>query len=188
MMPLQRYNKGVLGGGASFYGNFLTDGTANTAPAQNLLLASAFIVQEPATSITTIQAEVQAGGAGSSFRIGIYQNVNFDFLYPGALIIGTDGGALTSTAAGVKTNTLTGVKLDAGLYWAAYVCTSATPPTMICVGLAANAAYLGVSSANVINTGLTVAFTFAALPAAYPAAATYTTTATQPRISMTFAS
>ena len=50
MMPFQRYNKGTLGGGAAFYGNFVTDGVVNTAIAQNLLVASLFEIEEPVNS------------------------------------------------------------------------------------------------------------------------------------------
>lgn len=157
-----------------------SNGTAGgtVAYAKNQLVAVPFVVNAP-FRIEKIQFRVTTGGAaGSKARVGIYDSVDDrgGFVGPGRLLV--DGGEYDSTATGVKTTTLTTpIDPEPGrVYWCVYVC-GTNAPTVRSVPVGA-AAYLsgsdGTMPTNATICALRCAFTYAALPGAFPAALNWT--------------
>jgi hypothetical protein len=146
-----------------------------------------YVMPFPLTRVTTftkIQINVTTGGAGSSARIGIYYDNGNQ--YPGALVTGSDVGALTTTITGVQTNTfVSAITLQPGLYWLAFVC-NATAPVIIGFTLGNTPAILGIDSGLGTAPGLgwSVAFTFAALPTPFTAAGAVITAVPLPLVAL----
>jgi hypothetical protein len=170
----------IKGSTAQWYGSAMSALAPGTQiSVVTTLRASPWIVSHTIT-IDKIQAEIStaANPTSTTCRIGIYRdNGN---AYPQALVSGSDVGTFTTTA-GVKTNTFASpITLNEGLYWLAYSCGSAatTQPTWRALAAGAVPPVLGAVSTMGVNgpgTAYTVAFTFAALPAQYPAGATILT-------------
>lgn len=153
-----------------FYGvpNGDTPGTLLTVT--GTLYAYPFYIAAP-TLVKTINLNVTTGQTGGSARVGIYADNGAG--YPGALVTGSDGGALaaTSTAAAANTVNLT---LGAGWYWLASIYTAtSTFPTVSAVTAvypSSTNAQLGsdtfahlIAATAQAATGITVAATFGAL-------------------------
>jgi hypothetical protein len=93
-------------------------------------------------------------------------------VYPSSLLL--DSGEFDTGTTGVKTATIN-LTLNPGLYWAVIVGNAA--PTLRALATGGAAAILGLDSGLGTASGLgyTVAFTYAALPATFPAGATVLT-------------
>ena len=128
--------------------------------------------------IKTVSADVTTGQTGGALHIGLYTDVAGA---PGVLVAGSDAGALAGTSgAGVVTNTYTtALNLAPGWYWLAMTATaSSTMPTVAAIAAsyttALNAQTGADTAAHFFATsseaqlGVTAAFTYAALPTAFP--------------------
>ena len=143
-----------------------------------------------AISIATLNLSVTTGQTGGVAHLGIYADNNG---YPGALIY--DSGAVTGlTGTAVSTTTPTvPPTLTPGWYWIATIFSaSSTFPSVEAVktlytGTISNelgydtAAHALVASGEAV-TGISVAGTYGALPATFPASATLTLNADTPAV------
>lgn len=175
----------MKGSTTAWYGNTMSALAPTTQiSVVTTLRASPWILSHTIT-IDKIQAEIStaANPTSTTCRIGIYRDNGQ--VYPQALVTGSDVGTFTTTAA-VKTNTFASpITLQEGLYWMAYTCGTAatTQPTWRALSAGSIPPVLGAVStmgANNFGTAYTVAFTFAAMPATFPAGATILTGATFP--------
>ena len=114
-----------------------------------------------AVTVTDLSLDITTGAAGSA-RLGIYLDSLTVPGTPGALV--ADGGAF-STTLGVKTSTVNAA-LVPGLYWLASVFSGA--PTVRSLSNAAGDVLVTMGFTSNLDTtlhvGVSVAFTFAALP------------------------
>lgn len=156
-----------------------TTGTALTTGAltANRLYATPFICPT-AITIDRIGLNVTTLLAGKA-RVGIYTD---SAMYPSGLVSGTDAAELDTGTAGVKSNTIS-VGLSANtLYWLA-ICTNAGV-TVRCFAVASMLPILGLS--NALGTaqylGMYASYTYAALPANYPATPTMITSTPIPAV------
>jgi hypothetical protein len=139
-------------------------GVALTA---NQLRAVPFVAPKGATLLTALGFEVTLGLAGNA-RCGLYTNKADGNLYPDKLL--ADGGGFTTNAAAVKNVTGLAVPLVAGeLYWLAHVQDAA--PSIRCLTTPTDVLGHSNDALGNIWVDLRVAFTYAALPAAFPAGA-----------------
>jgi len=159
-----------------------TLGTTFTGVA-DVIKAVPFIVEKVST-FDTIYAEVTTLLAAGRFRVGIYADDGN--MYPGALIAGSDVAEMTTDATGVKTNTfVTPIILQPGLYWLVWVANTAGTavyralPTTAIMPLLGMISTMGATSQGTHWTG---AFTYAALPATFPAGATINAAVTTPMV------
>lgn len=129
--------------------------------------------------IATISINSTTGQTGGAGHAGIYADNNGA---PGALVTGSDSGALAATGTAVATATYTTpLTLTRGWYWLASTYTaSGTYPTvegitalypgnpnaMIGAGSAADA----LTASGTATSGVSATFTYGALPAAFPSA------------------
>lgn len=191
MMPLKRpipsidcdieFKAGISGGNRDEYSNrrrgatadcWYTSASGGTALStatltNNVLYAMPFFVgknsvlDRVAINITTLQA-------ASAARLGIYADDGNN--YPGALVL--DAGTVPCTGTGVQTITISKY-LKAGFYWLVIV-TNVNSIAIRGLAVAGAAPVLGLD--NTLGTapglGWSVAFTYAALPASYPATTT----------------
>jgi hypothetical protein len=143
-------------------------------------------------SVATLNLSVTTGQTGGAAHLGIYADNNG---YPGALIY--DSGAVTGlTGTAVSTTTpATPPTLTPGWYWIASIFNASS--TFISVeavktlytGTISNelgydtAAHALVASGEAV-TGISVAATYGALPATFPASATLTLNADTPAVSL----
>jgi len=108
----------------------------------------------------------------SNVRIGIYDTLSITDLYPNALI-GASAVIPTGSAAGFKSDTALIVNLNPdSFYWAAMVC-SVTLNQMRSMPIVNSYNFLGRPQppAGTMSSHIRVAFTYAALPATFPAGA-----------------
>lgn len=148
------------------------------APALNTLFALPFIAPQRGGTADLIDFEVTTLAAGNA-RVGLYNNVADNNLYPNLLL--ADGGSVSVNTTGVK-STVINVALNGGqLYWLAWVGGTAAA-TLRCLNLANMPHILGVSAAGSAapNVGIQVAFTFGALPSTFTASGSYLTTVPVP--------
>lgn len=114
---------------------------------------------------------VTTGVASSNVRFGIYDAVSESNLYPGSLLY--DGGTFTSTVSGERRAANPDIVLVPGkLYWATVVSDAAI--TLRGVASAGVFAMFGISdalSSASMQSQLTAAHTFGALPSTYPSGA-----------------
>jgi hypothetical protein len=141
-------------------------------------------------SIATLNLSVTTGQTGGAAHLGIYAD---NAGYPGALVY--DSGAVTGlTGTAVSTTTpATPPTLTPGWYWISTIFTaSSTFPSVEAVktlytGTISNelgydtAAHALVASGEAV-TGISVAGTYGALPATFPASATLTLNADTPAV------
>lgn len=142
--------------------------TAFSTQAWNLnnLSASLFEVSRTVT-LDRIAFEVTTGGsAGSVGRCGIYRAASLSNFYPSTLVV--DGGEKDTTSVAVHSTNVT-VTLSPGSYWVCMLFGVAAPT----LRRANSQGYeLGSpSTLATLNSNLDVAFTYAALPATFPASA-----------------
>jgi len=143
------------------------DSISSLSTTLNQLYAIPFITPRGAT-IDRIGFNVASGGtAGSKGRVGLYRATSQSNMYPGSLVL--DGGEKDTTTTGVKSTTVSQVLEADVLYWAVLLAgTAAFSVSTHTVGLP----ILGLpSSLNVAADFLTVAQTYGALPATFPASA-----------------
>ena len=143
--------------GGRFYGSQLgVGGLATVVHTLNTLFATPFHVPQTQT-YTVIGIEVTTLTAGN-LRLGIYRDSSGA---PGALVL--DAGVVTTGTTGAKTIVIS-QQLTAGHYWLASV--SDAGPTLRGYTTAASLHWLGFTSGTDTNihTGVSVAFTYAALP------------------------
>ena len=131
-------------------------------------------------AIKAISLDSTTGQTGGAGHVGIYADNGGA---PGALVTGSDSGALAATSTAIATKTYSSpLSLSPGWYWLASTFTaSSTMPTVGALASAytneVNAEQGNASSlANLFATsaqnvlGVTAAFTYAALPATFPTA------------------
>jgi hypothetical protein len=152
---------------ASRYHTFPSGTHVNMTLTANLLYAVPFISPIPRTA-TRIACSVVTAATGS-IRLGIYQDDGS--IYPGSLIL--DAGIVASDTAGFREITGLGVPIAANtLYWLVLVANAT--PAIAASSVGTSWSLLGFSTA--LNTAasahFTVSFTFAPLPATFPAGAT----------------
>lgn len=142
-----------------------TQGTS--AIAVDTLRAVPFIVKRTGI-LNRIGINVTAVAAGGTARVGVYSSDPNREYYPAALLV--DSGVI-DVSAGVFKSVAINLAVKAGdVLWLVYV-VGVLAPTITTVGGNVNM-LLGYSSANAAAwTGISVAFPFAALPVAFPAAA-----------------
>ena len=149
---------------------------ALTAVTANTLYALPIMIGRGGT-IDSVGVNVSTTVNSSNVRMGIYRNLNG---IPGTLIsdLGTVG---TSNPAGFKEITGLSIRLQPGLHWLTAVFSHA--PTLRTVSQTSMMGVFGVDNAatTAVGTGYTSAFTYAALPATFPAV-TVSTAATQPAL------
>lgn len=142
--------------------------------------------------IKTISNYVTTGQTGGASHIGIYADNGSG--YPGALVNGSDSGALVATASTTaETATYaTPLTLAPGLYWLASIFTAtSTYPSVngITETAATDTNYLGFdtlahayATSAAWVTGISVAGTYGSLPLTFPASATLTVNASTPTV------
>lgn len=178
----------IRGSTTRWYGKAI-DQTASSilVSVGSTLRASPWIVPHT-IEINRIQFEISTASnpTTTTCRVGIYTNNGN--IYPLKLLSATEFLS-ADTTAGVKTSSIFGspLTITKGLYWMAWTCgTSATTqPTFRADPVGAIAPVLGVIStmgANPAGTAYTVAFTYGALPATYPAGATILANTPSPMI------
>jgi hypothetical protein len=144
--------------------------TANRLYAMPLLVPKAITLDQIGVYVSTLLA-----GAA---RLGIYSdNGN---VYPGSLVL--DAGTIDTGATGAKKIAINQALSTPGLYWMTLVANAA--PSIYCIPVAGVINILGHSNAlgTAQNCGLYAAFTYAALPASFPASPTLITAAPIPAI------
>ena len=149
------------------------------------------------TLIKTISVDTTTGQTGGAARIGLYADNGAG--YPGALVAGSDGGALIATSgAAVQSNTIN-LTLQSGWYWLASIYTaSGTFPTVASIAASYSpsttselgsdtAAHFFAASAQAA-TGISVAATYGSLSSinsgAFPSGATLTLNAATPLLAL----
>lgn len=150
------------------------------APTVNRLRAIPFVVSK-ITTIDAMAINVTTIGTASNARIGIYADNGNN--YPGTLV--ADAGAAITTTVGVKTYTTNlPVTLDTGLYWLVHTSDGSAAATLRAFVLASLNPVLGYAATLPTNAqfGWDAAFTYAALPATYPAGAAAITAIPVPAI------
>lgn len=139
------------------------------AGAANTVRAFPWLVKKNIT-ISDARVEVLTALAGSTFRVGLYSDLNG---YPNALIAGSDVATIDSGVIGVKLSTYaTPIFLPAGIYW--QVITFSGTPTFRAIPASGLSTMLGVNPAGgtALNyVGFSRTLAYAALPANFSAGA-----------------
>jgi hypothetical protein len=174
-------HSGSGGAGAVYYiANCVQMTALNTgAPSANVMRAMPFIAPARGGTITELAFNVTTGAVGD-YRIGIYTNTADDELYPDMLLL--DTGSISTATTGVKTASAA-LALDAGrLYWMVVVGDAA--PTIRTITVNNCSDILGYSTAmgTAGNVGISLAFTYGALPDPFGAGGSYITAAPIPAI------
>jgi len=125
-----------------------------------------------------------AGGAGSVGRCGLYQATSESNIYPGALVL--DGGEKTCTTATVKSTTGLAITLEPDLLYWAVLLTGVSAPQVQRLNVQSMVMGVVTSLASVPDTNLNVAQTYGALPAIFPAGATFQQLAGVPLIAVRY--
>jgi len=175
-----------------FYG--LPDGTTPVAVLTVTGTLYAYPVVIPSVvTIKTLNISVTTGQTGGAAHFGIYADNGAG--YPGTLVY--DSGSVTGlTSTAVVTNTLSStLTLNPGIYWIATTFTaSGTFPSV--AGITANysvatVAQLGsdtaahaLATSGQAATGISVAFTYGALPTTFTSGATLTLNAATPLLAV----
>ena len=150
------------------------------APTANFLRALPLITGR--ATLDRIAINVTTGTAGL-IRLGIYNDDGN--LYPSSLVL--DAGEVSTGTAGVKTLTINQT-LAPGLYWLALVNNAAS--TIRALALGGCMAILGLDAtlSTAPGVGWSAAFTYAALPASFPAGASVLTATPVPAVFVRIAS
>lgn len=166
-----------LGGFGYVLGEIVTSGNYTGAViSANTLYAWCFVAPANVGSIDQIDF-YESGVVAGNARFGIYHAKSSTNLYPGALVTGSDSGSLSTGTTGSKTKAYApALVLQPGsIYWGAFVADAAanihrcTSPNAKMFG-----APLASSDTRPYSNVITVAFTYAALPANFPAGAALT--------------
>ena len=134
------------------------------APTANFLRALPLITGR--ATLDRIAINVTAAAAGSA-RLGIYNDGGN--LYPSSLVL--DAGEVSTGTTGVKALTIINQTLAPGLYWLVLVSNAAS--TIRALALGGCMAILGLDATlgTAPGVGWSATFTYAALPASFPAGA-----------------
>jgi len=156
-----------------FYTNFVETQTGTQAVSANTLYGIPFFVPTP-TTYTTIAIEVSTAVAGNC-RLGIY---NDSAGAPGSLVL--DAGTVSTGTTGLKTIAISQL-LNPGWYWLAAVFDAA--PTVRAASQTNALRMLGHTSGTdtTAHVGVSVAFTYAALPTPFTGGSVLATIA-MPRV------
>ena len=171
-MKLGDADKSYLGycvkGGTRYYtAQFTATALATLVVTANRFYAMPFFV--PINfKVDRIAFNVTAQAAGQYARVGIYHDNGL--IYPGSLVL--DGGEFVTTS-GIKETTISLVLFKGRLYWLVF-CASSTPTLRSIAVAGLSAVFLGLDSTlpTAPGVGYYYAWTYAALPAIYPAGAT----------------
>lgn len=154
-------------------GGIITSNVTTNALSGNTLYLAPFVVPY-AVDIDQIMFEVTTvGNTGAVARAGIYNATSKTNIYPTSLVV--DGGEFATDAGGgtgVKKATIAKSLLANSLYWFAWVQNNVSPLTTIRVAQAGGCQVIGLAptlGASAGFVGLSVAFTYAALPDPAPA-------------------
>jgi hypothetical protein len=109
-------------------------------------------------------------------RAGIYNSTSVTNLYPSSLVI--DGGSIATGTTGVKAATISQALTPGKLYWAVFVADVAATLRTHQAGTVGGILGFDSTLPNGGNRGISVAFTFAALPGTFPVSAALITTGT----------
>lgn len=175
-----RYYLGGCNSGHSLSTAALTVGTLYAVP---FVHGGGGIIDRIAFAVTT------GGSAGSVARVGIYKSISRTNLYPGDRVL--DGGEQSTTSTGLKSATVDQKLIPGHLYWLVYLAGVAAPTVRI-INPGGGPQILGIDNtfaATGIGLGWSVAFSYAALPATFPAGGTIATQASaHPAIGVRFES
>lgn len=174
-------HSGSGGAGAVYYiANCVQNTALNTgAPSANVIRAMPFIAPARGGTITELAFNVTTGAAGNC-RIGIYTNTADDELYPDTLLL--DTGSISVASTGVKT-AATSLALDPGrLYWMVMVGDVAPTIRTITVNNCSDILGYPTAMGTAGNVGISLAFTYGALPDPFGAGGAYITAAPIPAI------
>jgi len=142
-----------------------------TGLAANTLRAFPWEVRSP-LRLSNVSSEVTTLAAATSYRLGIYADTGL--LYPDSLIANSDASVYDSSVIGVKTAALaSNINLSPGIYW--LVVNASGAPVVRATPVGGITPLLGFNPAQGANsqrTCFTLAQTFGALPATFPAGAT----------------
>jgi hypothetical protein len=138
------------------------------AVAANTLYAVPFVAPGRGATLDRIAFNVTTLLAGNG-RCGIYDATSDTNLYPASLIV--DGGSIAVGTTGVKSTTISQALTPGKLYWAVFVADVAVTVRSHQSGTVSN--IVGFDSTLPVggNRGVSVGFTFAALPGTFPASA-----------------
>jgi hypothetical protein len=158
--------------------NILTTGL----PTGDTLMALPFVCSRTST-LDRIAINVTVLGVASAARIGIYQATSETNLYPNARIV--DSGELDTSSAGIKSATISTTLQGGTLYWLVFVANNSLA-TISCLALANLYPIFGLDNAfsTTLGVGLSVSYTFAALPSTFPGSATVITAVPIPAIAV----
>jgi hypothetical protein len=160
----------------TFPGTGTTGGTlalvANTLYAIPFVCPKAITLDRIGINVTTLKAGLS--------RLGIYADAGgVRTCYPGTLLL--DAGTVDTTTAGVKSITINQALTSNTLYWLVIVPNVA--PTITGIASASTINMLGRNTALTLqHCGLSVAFTYAPLPATFPTTTTTMITSVAPAI------
>lgn len=174
-------HSGANGAGAVYY---IANSVQNTAlstgaPSANTMRAVPFVAPARGGTISEVAFNVTAGVAGNC-RVGIYSNSADDNLYPDALLF--DSGSISVAANGVKTAAAS-IDLSPGrLYWAVIVGDAAPTIRTLSVNNCGTILGYGTAMGTAGNVGVSLAFTYAALPDPFGSGGAYITAAPVPAL------
>ena len=132
-----------------------------------------------AVTVSSLNVGVVTGQTGGLVRCALYADTGAGA--PGALVAGTDSGSLDAASTEVSTKGSLAVSLAAGWYWAAVTAYATSTMPTITGATAIYASSLNASMGNDSTadalatsakaaTGVSAAFTYAAMPATFPSA------------------
>lgn len=162
------------GGGISAYycagveGGYFVSGSAT--PSANVLRAFPFVAPSRKSTLDRIAVNVTTLAAGN-LRLGIYEATSRTNLYPAGLVSGSDAGAISTGTTGVKENTISISMKPGELYWFAHLGDAA--PTFRGQWISGAMQIFGIPTGlgTSPTVGLSVAYTYGALPSTFPASA-----------------
>ena len=132
----------------------------------NVMRAMPFIAPRRGGTLDRLAINVTTLSAGAG-RLGIYRATSETNVYPGSLVL--DAGTVDTSATGVKPITISQSLVAGQLYWLA--CVFSATPVIRGFAVGSVSEMLGISAAlgTAANAGISVAFTYAALPSTFTA-------------------
>jgi hypothetical protein len=148
----------------------LTGGLTLAAPSANVLRAYPFVAPARRATVDRLGFRVTTLAAGNG-RVGLWENTADDNLYPSSLL--ADSGALSTATTGAKSATVSVPLVSGQLYWLSYLSDAAA--TLLAMSSFGFSTVLGQPSDLAVQdqVGISVAFTYAALPSTFPAGGAY---------------
>jgi hypothetical protein len=147
-----------------------TSAPSSTTFSPNTLYAVPFVFQGGGSTAARLGVKINTAVPSSHFRCGLYTNTSATFPYPASLVAET--GSLLGSGTGVQEGSVGAAISPGNVYWCVYVCDLTSLFVNSYAGssqgmwniLGGDATYGGVSP-----LGWSVAFTYGALPGAFPA-------------------